>query len=95
MGRDLEAEELDALISLCIERCRFVCHRFEGTKFIICVCIAPNGTVLASGFAQRHEGEFILEVGIEYATQQCKSGAIDIMRRAGKEDLLNIVNFTG
>lgn len=90
--RNFEEEEKEALISMCIERCSFEYYRVPETKFLVCFCVTPSRVVIASGYAQRLEGDYIAEVAREYATQNCREGARTVLRNAPHDSLLAIVN---
>ena len=90
--RDFDVEEKEALISMCIERCTFEYYHVPDTKFLVCFCVTPSRVVIASGYAQRLQGDYIAEVAREYATQNCRNGARDVLWNAPHEQLLAIVN---
>lgn len=87
-----EVKDVSALVPLAMQKIQYLFHNFEGTKFMICAGITPRGMVLCTGYAQRFEGEFVVDVAREYSLQNCKQGVEAQLSESDSTLLMQVIN---
>ena len=87
-----DSPERAALIERAYDRCTIYLHRIPSTKFLFAACIKPDGIVLCTSYAQRVEGEFVMEVANEYCRQELKSVASVLFNETPNDELVDLIN---